>query len=131
MVGYVMAVWGLCTMASSGLLGYAARFTGRRFLFAVGFLVDAAILLVLLWWSPHSDSGAVLVVLAVVMGQTDAIISVQTQGRSVVIISVGVGKEGRGGGGGAGVEGGCFCLYALCYFSLLCSDQGRGGGGGG
>ena len=127
MVGYVMAVWGLCTMASSGLLGYAARFTGRRFLFAFGFLVDAAILLVLLWWSPHSGSGAVLFVLAVLMGLADAIISVQTQGRSVVVVLM---LSQWGWGGGRRVGGGGGERQLLLFMSGMGRRE-RGGGGGG
>ena len=80
MVGYVMAVWGLSTMLSAALLGYAARFTGRRFLYGFAFLVDAAILTAFLLWRPHSGSLAVFFSLVALMGLVDGVWSVQCNG---------------------------------------------------
>ena len=80
MVGYVMAVGGLSFMTWAALVGYAARYTGRQALLTLAFLVDAATLLLLLWWRPDSGSGAVLVVLAAVMGMVNAVLDVQCNG---------------------------------------------------
>lgn len=85
MVGYVMAVWGLCTMLSSILLGFAARFTGRRFLCIFAFIVDIVILLALQFWHPHAGHFTVFFSLVVLMGLVDGIWMVQTSGKTITL----------------------------------------------
>ncbi|KAL8576928.1 hypothetical protein ACOMHN_065655 [Nucella lapillus] len=85
MVGYVMSVWGASTMMSAGLLGYAARYTGRRFLVGFAFLVDVGILAVLLFWRPHAGSLPVFFSLSAVMGLVDGIWFVQCNALIVVL----------------------------------------------
>jgi hypothetical protein len=82
MVGFVMSVWGLTTMLSSALLGYAARYTGRRFLCFFAFFIDFAILMLLLLWKPHLGSSSLPVFFCVVslMGLVDGIWAVQCSG---------------------------------------------------
>lgn len=76
-VGYVMAAVALSTMISSFLLGYAARFTGRKFLYVFAFMVDFSILALLRFWHPHSASIAVFFCIAALIGLVDGIWTVQ------------------------------------------------------
>jgi MFS family permease len=80
-VGYIMAVWGATTMLAAALLGYAAKFTGRKFLFGFAFFVDLAILTLLLFWTPHTGSYAVMICVVALMGLVDGIWSVQCHGK--------------------------------------------------
>nr|KAG5691767.1 hypothetical protein BaRGS_014767 [Batillaria attramentaria] len=87
MVGYVMALWGLTTMASSSLLGLAARFTGRQFLIGVASVVDMVILVTLLLWRPQSGHWAAFLCLAVLMGLVDGIWMVQINALIAVLFA--------------------------------------------
>ncbi|XP_025092541.1 protein unc-93 homolog A-like [Pomacea canaliculata] len=77
MVGYVMAVWGLTTMLSSVLLGFAARYTGRPLLCTFAAVVDMTIMLTLLLWKPHGSRLPAFFALAALMGLVDGVWMVQ------------------------------------------------------
>lgn len=83
MVGYVMAVWGLTTMLSSVLLGFAARYTGRPLLCTFAAVVDMTIMLTLLLWKPHGSRLPAFFALAALMGLVDGVWMVQMNGKMI------------------------------------------------
>ena len=80
MVGYVMACWVLASMLSAGLLGWLARYTGRRVLCLCALAFDAAIFLYLTRWEPRPDQTGVFLALAVAMGLVEGVWAVQVNG---------------------------------------------------
>ena len=85
MVGYVMASWGLATMLSAALLGWLARYTGRRVLCVCALAFDAVIFLVLTRWEPKEDQLHVFLFLAVLMGLVEGVWAVQVNGTWVAL----------------------------------------------
>ncbi|XP_023288556.1 UNC93-like protein, partial [Orussus abietinus] len=79
-VGYVMICFGVVNAACSLLFGSAMKFVGRQPLMALGALVHAALVGVLLVWRPHPDNPYVFYTVSGLWGVGDAVWQTQVNG---------------------------------------------------
>ncbi|XP_015713482.1 protein unc-93 homolog A [Coturnix japonica] len=79
-VGYVMICFSAVNSLCSLLFGKISQFTGRKFLFALATVTNAACIIALLLWKPHSNQLAVFFIFPALWGLSDAIWQTQTNG---------------------------------------------------
>ena len=79
-VGYVMICFGVVNAACSLLFGSLMKFVGRQPLMALGAVVHAALIGVLLIWRPHPDSSYVFYTVSGLWGVGDAVWQTQVNG---------------------------------------------------
>lgn len=76
-VGFVMMTFGLADAIGCVVTGYIAKVTGRLPLIVAATLVDAALFITILVWSPQAGYGYVLYIIAVLWGLADSVWLVQ------------------------------------------------------
>lgn len=81
-VGYVMMCFGVVNAGCSLLFGSVMKFVGRQPLMALGGVVHAALIGVLLVWRPHPDNPYVFYTLSGLWGVGDAVWQTQVNGKS-------------------------------------------------
>lgn len=79
-VGYVMMCFGVVNACCSLLFGSAMKFIGRQPLMALGAIVHAALIGVLLVWRPHPDKSYVFYTVSGLWGVGDAVWQTQVNG---------------------------------------------------
>ncbi|OXU27596.1 hypothetical protein TSAR_007442 [Trichomalopsis sarcophagae] len=79
-VGYVMICFGVVNAGCSLLFGSVMKFVGRQPLMALGAVVHAALIGVLLIWRPHPDSSYVFYTVSGLWGVGDAVWQTQVNG---------------------------------------------------
>lgn len=79
-VGYVMICFGVVNAMCSLLFGSLMKFVGRSPLMALGAVVHAVLIGVLLMWRPHPDSPLVFFAISGLWGVGDAVWQTQVNG---------------------------------------------------
>ena len=84
-VGYVMICFGVVNAACSLLFGSIMKFVGRAPLMALGAVVHACLVGVLLIWRPHPDSPLVFFTISGLWGVGDAVWQTQVNGNYLTL----------------------------------------------
>ncbi|XP_011137545.1 UNC93-like protein [Harpegnathos saltator] len=79
-VGYVMICFGVVNAGCSLLFGSLMKFVGRQPLMALGAIVHASLVVVLLMWKPHPDNPYVFYSVSGLWGVGDAVWQTQVNG---------------------------------------------------
>ncbi|KYM84550.1 UNC93-like protein [Atta colombica] len=79
-VGYVMICFGVVNAGCSLLFGSLMKFVGRQPLMALGAIVHASLVVVLLMWKPHPDNPYVFFSVSGLWGVGDAVWQTQVNG---------------------------------------------------
>lgn len=79
-VGYVMICFGVVNAGCSLLFGSLMKFVGRQPLMALGAIVHACLIVVLLLWKPHPDNPYVFYSVSGLWGVGDAVWQTQVNG---------------------------------------------------
>lgn len=79
-VGYVMICFGVVNAGCSLLFGSLMKFVGRQPLMALGAIVHASLIVVLLLWKPHPDNPYVFYSVSGLWGVGDAVWQTQVNG---------------------------------------------------
>ncbi|XP_018360950.1 PREDICTED: UNC93-like protein [Trachymyrmex cornetzi] len=79
-VGYVMICFGVVNAGCSLLFGSLMKFVGRQPLMALGAIVHASLIVVLLMWKPHPDNPYVFFSVSGLWGVGDAVWQTQVNG---------------------------------------------------
>lgn len=79
-VGYVMICFGVVNAACSLVFGSLMKFVGRQPLMALGAIVHASLVVVLLHWKPHPDNPYVFYTVSGLWGVGDAVWQTQVNG---------------------------------------------------
>lgn len=79
-VGYVMICFGVVNAGCSLLFGSIMKFVGRQPLMALGAIVHASLVVVLLMWKPHPDNPYVFYSVSGLWGVGDAVWQTQVNG---------------------------------------------------
>ncbi|XP_029172608.1 UNC93-like protein [Nylanderia fulva] len=79
-VGYVMICFGVVNAGCSLLFGSIMKFVGRQPLMALGAIVHASLIVVLLIWKPHPDNPYVFYSVSGLWGVGDAVWQTQVNG---------------------------------------------------
>lgn len=79
-VGYVMICFGVVNAGCSLLFGSLMKFVGRQPLMALGAIVHASLVVVLLMWKPHPENPYVFYSVSGLWGVGDAVWQTQVNG---------------------------------------------------
>lgn len=79
-VGYVMICFGVVNAGCSLLFGSLMKFVGRQPLMALGAIVHASLVVVLLMWKPHPDNPYIFYSVSGLWGVGDAVWQTQVNG---------------------------------------------------
>lgn len=79
-VGYVMICFGVVNAGCSLLFGSLMKFVGRQPLMALGAIVHASLIVVLLMWKPHPENPYVFFSVSGLWGVGDAVWQTQVNG---------------------------------------------------
>lgn len=79
-VGYVMICFGVVNAGCSLLFGSLMKFVGRQPLMALGAIVHASLVVVLLMWKPHPENPYVFFSVSGLWGVGDAVWQTQVNG---------------------------------------------------
>ncbi|XP_011252242.1 UNC93-like protein [Camponotus floridanus] len=79
-VGYVMICFGVVNAGCSLLFGSLMKFVGRQPLMALGAIVHACLIVVLLMWKPHPDNPYIFFSVSGLWGVGDAVWQTQVNG---------------------------------------------------
>ncbi|XP_043496956.1 UNC93-like protein [Polistes fuscatus] len=79
-VGYVMICFGVVNAGCSLLFGSLMKFVGRQPLMAIGAIVHACLIVVLLLWKPHPDNPYIFYSVSGLWGVGDAVWQTQVNG---------------------------------------------------
>ncbi|GAB1863903.1 Unc93-like protein [Camponotus japonicus] len=79
-VGYVMICFGVVNAGCSLLFGSLMKFVGRQPLMALGAIVHASLIVVLLMWKPHPDNPYIFFSVSGLWGVGDAVWQTQVNG---------------------------------------------------
>lgn len=79
-VGYVMICFGVVNAGCSLLFGSIMKFVGRQPLMALGAIVHASLVVVLLMWKPHPENPYVFFSVSGLWGVGDAVWQTQVNG---------------------------------------------------
>lgn len=80
-VGYVMICFGVVNAGCSLLFGSLMKFVGRQPLMALGAIVHASLVVVLLMWKPHPDNPYIFYSVSGLWGVGDAVWQTQVNGK--------------------------------------------------
>lgn len=80
-VGYVMICFGVVNAGCSLLFGSLMKFVGRQPLMALGAIVHASLVVVLLMWKPHPENPYVFYSVSGLWGVGDAVWQTQVNGK--------------------------------------------------
>lgn len=83
-VGYVMICFGVVNAGCSLLFGSLMKFVGRQPLMALGAIVHASLVVVLLMWKPHPDNPYVFYSVSGLWGVGDAVWQTQVNGKCLL-----------------------------------------------
>lgn len=79
-IGYVMICFGVVNAICSIIFGSIMKYIGRQCIIALGAIVHAAIVIVMLFWRPHPENPLIFFAIAGLWGVGDAVWQTQING---------------------------------------------------